>query len=111
MERRRRTTTNSVKDPCIDWEALNLQTSDEADWIHQLFCSYEVIRVERNKTDRYDPSTFAPVLITESTCEMQNGPDKQNTAKFTWRYADNRPVLHLTASPGIFTSPYNIVFS
>ena len=86
-------------------------TSDEADWIDQLFCSYDVIRIERNQTDHYDPYTFAPILITESTCEMQDGSEKLNSAKFTWRYADNRPVLHLTASPGIFTSPYNLTFS
>ena len=30
MERRKRTTANRVKDPCIVWEALNLLT--EEDW-------------------------------------------------------------------------------
>ena len=54
---------------------------------------------------------LAQILITDSTCEVQDGHDKLNNVKFTWRYADNRPVVYLSASPGIFTSPYNIVFS
>ena len=45
------------------------------------------------------------------TCEVQTGDEKLNTVKFTWRYTDNRPIVRLSASPGIFTSPYNIVYS
>ena len=54
---------------------------------------------------------MAFVLITDSTCEVQNGDDKLNSVKFTWRFAENRPYVRLSASPGIFTSPYNILFS
>lgn len=60
-------------------------------------------------------------LITDCTCEIQDGDEsstkslgsaeKLNTVKFTWRYTDNRPIVRLSASPGIFTSPYNIVYS
>lgn len=86
-------------------------TSDEADWIDQLLTSYDVFRVESDPTTPEDPYVFAQILITDSTCEVQDGDDKLNSVKFTWRYADNRPVVHMSASPGIFTSPYNIVFS
>lgn len=86
-------------------------TSDEAEWIDQLFTAYDVFRIEADATNPDDPYLLAPVLITDCTCEMQSGDEKLNIAKFTWRYADNRPVVHLSASPGIFTSPYNIVFS
>ncbi len=86
-------------------------TSDEAEWIDQLLTSYDVFRVECDPTTPEDPYVFAQILITDSTCEVQDGDDKLNSVKFTWRYADNRPVVHLSASPGIFTSPYNIVFS
>ncbi|MDE7413243.1 MAG: hypothetical protein K2N05_05570 [Muribaculaceae bacterium] len=86
-------------------------TSDEAEWIDQLLTSYEVFRIEPDATNPYDPYLFVPILITDSTCEVHNATDKLNTVKFTWRYADNRPVVRLSASPGIFTSPYNPVFS
>jgi hypothetical protein len=86
-------------------------TSDEAEWIDQLFASHDVFRIERDATNEADPVVMVPVLITDSTCEMQDGDEKPNTAKFIWRYADNRPIVRLSASPGIFTSPYNIVYS
>lgn len=86
-------------------------TSEEAEWIDQLFSSHSVFRIEPDPTNEYDPLVMAFVLITDSTCEVQNGDDKLNSVKFTWRYADNRPYVRLSASPGIFTSPYNLVFS
>ena len=86
-------------------------TSDEADWIDQLLTSYDVFRIEPDATNPDDPFVFAPILITDATCETNDGDTKLNSVKFTWRYADNRPVVRLSASPGIFTSPYNIVFS
>ena len=86
-------------------------TSDEAGWIDQLFTSYFVMRIEPNPVDSYDPLIPVAVLITDSTCEIQNGDEKLNKVKFTWRYADNRPIVCLSASPGIFTSPYNITYS
>lgn len=86
-------------------------TSDEAEWIDQLFSSYDVFRIEPDATNVADPLVIVPVLITDSTCEMQDGDEKPNSAKFKWRYADNRPIVHLSASPGIFTSPFNPIFS
>ena len=86
-------------------------TSDEAEWIDQLCSSYDVFRIEPNEVDSSDPLIITPVLITDCTCEVQDGDEKLNTVKFTWRYADNRPIVRLSASPGIFTSPYNIIYS
>lgn len=86
-------------------------TSDEAEWIDQLFTSYSVLRIETDATNHYDPQVLVPILISDSTCEIQDGDEKLNKVKFTWRYADNRPMVRLSASPGIFTSPYNIVYS
>lgn len=85
-------------------------TSDEADFIDQLFSSYEVYRIEPDVTNEDEPFVLAPVLVTDSTCEILHGDEKLNSVKFTWRYADNRPIVHLSISPGIFTSPYNIAF-
>ena len=86
-------------------------TSDEAEWIDQLFSSYDVFRIEPDATNDVDPLVLAPILITDCTCEVQNCDEKLNTVKFTWRYTDNRPIVRLSASRGIFTSPYNIVYS
>lgn len=86
-------------------------TSDEAEWIDQLFSSYTVFRIEQDFTNPYDPLVPVFVLITDCTSEMQDGDEKLNKVKFTWRYADNRPIVRLSASPGIFTEPYNLVFS
>lgn len=85
-------------------------TSDEAEWIDQLFSSYDVFRIEQDTTNDIDPLVLAPILITDCTCEIQNGDEKLNTVKFTWRFTDNRPIVRLSASRGIFTSPYNIVY-
>lgn len=85
-------------------------TSDEAEWIDQLFSSHDVFRIEPDPTNSYDPLVLAPILITDATCEIQDGDDKLNKVKFTWRYVENRPIVRLSASPGIFTSPYNLVY-
>lgn len=60
-------------------------------------------------------------LIIDYICEIQDGDEsstkslgsaeKLNRVKFTWRYTDNRPIVRLSASSGIFTSPYNPVYS
>lgn len=86
-------------------------TSDEAEWIDQLFTSYEVMRMVPNDCDDTEPYILEQVLITDASCEVNDGDEKPNTVKFTWRYADNRPNVRLSASPGIFTSPYNPIFS
>lgn len=86
-------------------------TSDEAEWIDQLLMSHEVVRIELDPTTPADPESLAPIIITDSTCEVSDGDDKLNSVKFTWRYADNRPILRLSASPGIYSNPYNIIFS
>lgn len=86
-------------------------TSDEADWIDQLFAAHTVMRFESGTLDENSPLVFAEVLISDCTCEISDSDEKPNTAKFTWRYADNRPIIRLSASPAIFTSPYNPVYS
>ena len=86
-------------------------TSDEADWIDQLFTSHEVLRIVQDATSADEPLQFAPAMISQSTCEIQNGDEKLNKVKFTWRYTNNRPIVSLSASKGIFSTQYNIVYS
>ena len=54
-------------------------TSEEAEWIDQLFASHSVFRIEPDPTNEYDPLVMAFVLITDSTCEVQNGDEKLNS--------------------------------
>lgn len=84
-------------------------TSDEAAWLDQLITSHEVIRIERDQVT--ENLCSVPVLITDATHEITDTPDRPNTVKFTWRYAATRPRLHLTASPSIFTTPFNPVYT
>ena len=86
-------------------------TSDEAEWIDQLFTSYEVFRFEPNDCDETEPYILQHILITDMTCELSDSDEKPNTVKFTWRYTDNRAIVRFTASRGIFTSPFNYVYS
>lgn len=86
-------------------------TSDEAKWIDQLFTSYDVFRIEPNDCDDTDPLILSPVMITDITCEISDSDEKPNTAKFTWRHCDNRPIVRFSASLGIFTSPFDYRYS
>lgn len=86
-------------------------TSDECAWLDQLAASREVMRIVANPCDDSEPWLFAPVLVTDSSVEVSDTDEKPNTVKFTWRYADHRPHVLLSASPGIFKSPFNLPFS
>jgi hypothetical protein len=101
---------NQATEKIYEVEAKPL-TSDEAEWIDQLFSSRDVFRIEPDATNPDDPLVIVPILITDCTCEMQDGDEKPNSIKFKWRYANNRPIVHLPASSGIFTSPFNPVYS
>jgi hypothetical protein len=86
-------------------------TAAEAEWIDQLLTSHTVLVAIDNSCDADNPTLYAAILITDMTCEMQDGDEKPNSLKFTWRYANDLPPVHLSASPSTFTSPYNTVFS
>ena len=82
-------------------------TSDEAEWIDQLCTSHEVMRIEPNACDDQEPLILVPVLITDSDCTASDTDEKPVNVKFTWRFEDNRPIVRLSASPGIFTQNFN----
>ncbi len=86
-------------------------TSDEAEWIDQLFSAYSVNRIEPDPASPYGSPIAVPILITVSSCEASNGDDKTNSVKFTWRYAANRPRVLLAASPTQFSPQFNLKFS
>lgn len=86
-------------------------TSDEAEWIAQFFSAYEVFRLVPNHCDPSDPLQVEAVLITDADCITSDSDDKPNTVKFTWRYADNRPMEHFSASPSTFNETFDLTHS
>lgn len=86
-------------------------TSDEAEWVEQFLTSRRVWRLEYNGEEDADPYTLAPVLVTDSEAEIGNDDEKTNSIKFTWRYANTRPVVRLRETAGIFSREYNLQFS
>lgn len=84
-------------------------TFDEAEWIDQFLCSRDVSVIEPGRPGA--ARVMRPVLITSFTCGISDGDESLNSVKFSWRYDDDRPAVALRVSPGIFTSPYNPVFS
>lgn len=82
-------------------------TSDEAAWIDQLLISHSVMLLLRSP---FGAEQLAPVLVTDSTCEIQDGDEALNTVKFTWRFDRNRPCMALPHGGGIFTYQYDNSF-
>ena len=57
-----------------------------------------------------DFNALRPVLITDSTSEIADDPEKHTTVKFAWRYAENRIAQRNPLGVGIFTEPYDYTF-
>ena len=85
-------------------------TADECSLAEQMFCSDDVRTPYESAPDDGDFDALRPVLITDSTSEIADDPEKPNTVKFTWRYASNRIAQHNHVQDGIFTEPYNYTF-
>lgn len=56
-------------------------------------------------------ATITPILITDFTSELSDTDEKLNSVKFTWRFAENRPKIAVSQSPGIFNDKFNPTFS
>ena len=54
-----------------------------------------------------EPYVGDTILITS---EIADDPEKPNTVKFAWRYAENRIVQRNPLGVGIFTEPYDYTF-
>lgn len=88
-------------------------TSDECAQVEQLLTSQSVRIPFGNDNNKYnsDFEAMRPIFITDYTCEISDSDEKLNKIKFTWRFADNRPVLDIPTTPGIFNDKFNPVFS
>ncbi len=76
---------------------------------NQLFSSLNV-RIADDSDDA-DFDAMRQILITESTCEISDFPEKPDSVKFSWRYVNNNISLPVSSSSDIFTNPYNFIFS
>ena len=85
-------------------------TADECSLAEQMFCSDDVRTPYESAPDDGDFDALRPVLITDSTSEIADEPEKPNTVKFTWRYAENRIAQRNLLGLGIFTEPYDYTF-
>jgi hypothetical protein len=81
----------------------------EAEWVEQLFMSHSV-----RLGTASDPDTLPEVIITDSTCEIDDNDEKLHQVKFTWQFVDHCPHLQTSAKTDesrIFTEPYNQTFN
>lgn len=84
-------------------------TQAEAEWVEQLFMSHSV-----RLGTATDPDTLPEVIITNSTCEIDDNDEKLHKVKFTWQFVEHRPHLQTSARTDeqrIFTEPYNHTFN
>lgn len=84
-------------------------TQAEAEWVEQLFMSHSV-----RLGTATDPDTLPEVIITDSTCEIDDNDEKLHKVKFTWQFVEHRPHLQTSARTDeqrIFTEPYNHTFN
>ena len=84
-------------------------TQAEAEWVEQLFMSHSV-----RLGTALDSSTLPKVIITESTCEIDDNDEQLHKVKFTWQFEEQRPHLHAQLKDSdsrIFTETYNHVFN
>ena len=85
-------------------------TADECSLAEQMFCSDDVRTPYESAPDDGDFDALRPVLITDSTSEIADDPEKPNTVKFAWRYTENRIAQRNPLGVGIFTEPYDYTF-
>ena len=85
-------------------------TADECSLAEQMFCSDDVRTPYESAPDDGDFDALRPVLITDSTSEIADDPEKPNTVKFAWRYAENRIAQRNPLGIGIFTEHYDYTF-
>lgn len=78
----------------------------------QQMLSSSLVKVTCNHSQAIeDFDSFYKILITDYTCELSDSNQELNKVKFTWRFADNIPLMNLHSSSGIFSEPYNPFFS
>ena len=76
----------------------------------QMFCSDDVRTPFESAPDDADFDALRQVLISDSTSEIVDIPEKPCQVKFTWRYATNRIAQKNPVKEELFTKQYNYSF-
>ena len=85
-------------------------THDECSLAEQMFCSDDVRSPFESAPDDADFDALRQVLISDSTYEIVDIPEKPCQVKFTWRYASNRIAQKNPVKDELFTEQYNYSF-
>lgn len=89
-------------------------TEQELKWFDQILSSRYVRLVDFSNREENPLSDGVVILITDSTCEVNDGDGELQRAKFTWQFMDNAPDLGIGYVPvdttDIFTNEYDIIF-
>ena len=85
---------------------------EEARWLEQMLHSHDVYHSPVGSAEAEDEiGCQSSILITDMTSEYQNGDSQLNTLKFTYRYADERPVIYFDEDPSVFDEPFTDPFA
>ncbi|MBR6747247.1 MAG: hypothetical protein IKL83_07720 [Muribaculaceae bacterium] len=87
-------------------------TSEECELMEQMLTSNDV-RIPYGEGAEYENDFYAmkSIMITDFTSEIQDGDEKLNSVKFTWRFVHNLPSIALPDTPGIFNDKFNPIYS
>lgn len=86
---------------------------EQARWLEQLVLSHDVAKMDSFvDIEDDDFGNMQSVIITDSTCEIQDGDEELNRIKFTWQYARNTPHLAMPQDNGrVFNDTFTQSFS
>ena len=89
-------------------------TEQELKWFDQILSSRYVRLVDFSNGEENPLADGVVILITDSTCEVNDGDGELQRVKFTWQFMDNAPDLGIGYVPvdttDIFTDEYDIIF-
>ena len=85
---------------------------DYARWLEQFVTSPDIRVKDRPEGYIAEPESFPQVLIVEYDYAIDDAPGVANTFTFTWKYANTRSHIMLTAATeGVFTEQFSAQFS
>lgn len=89
-------------------------TEQELKWFDQILSSRYVRLVDFSNSEENPFADGAILLITDSTCEVDDGDGELQRVKFSWQFTENDPELGIGYVPvsttDIFTDEYDIIF-
>ncbi len=100
--------------------AYNQRTEKEYEFVSEGLTDSEAVSIDQllnsHKVWVFVDGKATPIIITDHTCENDNNNEAQPNIKFTWIFADQRPLINPEAmaaslqKPGIFTQEFTYQF-